>query len=195
MKGFIIGLAGLLLSAIGTVAAAQGYGIQPGDTLRVEVLEDSSLNRNVLVLPDGSVNFPMAGTIKASGRSVAQVQSAIASALASNFAAPPSVYVTVAGLAIPSETAARKLVGIYAMGEVARPGLIEVEPGTTLLQAVAQAGGFTRFAATKRVELRRVVDGAEKAYVFNYKKGGGIPGSTKLQAGDVIVVHERGLFE
>ena len=44
---------------------------------------------------------------------------------------------------------------IYVMGQVATPGMVEVEPGTTLLQAIALAGGLDRFAATKRIQLRR----------------------------------------
>lgn len=197
MKFLIAGLFGLLLSVVGTGASAQGtYGIQPGDTLRIEVLEDPALNRNALVLPDGTISFPMAGTVRVGGRSVAQVEAALTTALSSSFAATPSVFVTVANLVAPREVAPLEVrIEIFAMGEVAKPGMIPALPGTTLLQAVAHAGGFTRFAATRRIELRRVVDGVEKTYLFDYKKGGGIPGSTVLMPGDVIVAPERGLFE
>ena len=87
---------------------------------------------------------------------------------------------------------------VYAMGEVASPGKADVAPGTTVLQFLAQAGGFTRFAAQKRVQLRRIAKGgAEEVFIFNYDGTGasGITGSTRLQSGDVIVVPQRKLFE
>ena len=86
------------------------------------------------------------------------------------------------------------------MGEIANPGKFQVEPGTTLLQFLASSGGFTRFAATKRVQLRRrdASSGQEKVYRFNYdavERGATIVGEIVLRKGDVVVVPERGLFE
>ena len=64
-------LLGLLLAiAIAPAAWANSYNIQPGDVLQMEVLEDPSLNRSLLVLPDGTVSLPLAGAIKASGQTV-----------------------------------------------------------------------------------------------------------------------------
>ncbi len=152
-------LIGLLFAAtVASQANAQSsYQIRPGDSLQVEVLEDPGLNRNVLVLPDGSISFPLVGTIRAAGRTVDDVKAELAGGLASNFAASPNVFVSVGTLAIrPAATAsAARTIGVYAMGEVASPGRADVPPGTTILQFLAQAGGFTRFAAQKRVQLRR----------------------------------------
>jgi len=49
-------LMSVVLSA--QIALAQTYQIRPGDTLRIEVLEDASLNRTVLVAPDGRITIP-----------------------------------------------------------------------------------------------------------------------------------------
>lgn len=186
----------------GPATAQSGYAIQRGDTLQIEVLEDSNLNRSALVLPDGRISFPLAGSIRAAGRSVDQIRDALTSALAPNFASAPTVFVSVGRLApkdpvLPTTPSAPPSTAIFAMGEVAKPGRIEAEPGVTLLQALAQAGGFTRFAATRRVELHRTspTTGQETVYLFNYRGRGGISGSTMLQEGDVIVVPERRLFE
>jgi polysaccharide biosynthesis/export protein len=195
-------LATLLSTGLSTGAFAQSsYKIQSGDSLQIEVIEDPSLNRSVLVLPDGSINFPLVGTIPAAGRSVEAVKADLAAALAGNFAAAPNVFVGIGALA-PARTAgaarAARTMNVYAMGEVTTPGKAEVAPGTTILQLLAQAGGFTRFAAQKRVQLRRTTKGGgEQVYFFNYDGTGasGIGGSTKLQAGDVIVVPQRKLFE
>ena len=94
---------GLVLLSL-PVQAQDSYSIQPGDVLRIEVLEDPSLNRDALVLPDGRVSLPLAGLIQAGGRSIDSVQADIAGRLAPNFAAAPSVFVGIAQL---SQAAAR----------------------------------------------------------------------------------------
>ena len=75
-----------------------------------------------------------------------------------------------------------------------------MQPGTTLLQAIALAGGLDRFAATKRIQLRRTdpSTGQERLYLFNYnavERGGAIQSMITLREGDVIIVPERRLFE
>ena len=192
----------LLAATLSTGAFAQSsYQIRSGDSLQIEVLEDPALNRSVLVLPDGSISFPLAGTIPAAGRSVDAVKADLSAALAGNFAAAPNVFVGVGTLAAPRAARAAgpaRTISVYAMGEVTAPGKAEVAPGTTVLQFLAQAGGFTRFAAQKRIQLRRTSKGgAERIYIFNYDGTGGssIAGSTRLQSGDVIVVPQRMLFE
>jgi len=185
----------------GTATAQSSYSIQPGDTLQIEVLEDPELGRNVLVLPDGSISFPLAGSVRAGGRTVDGVARTISSRLASDFAVEPTVLVSVASLAPEREQQDNAdLMDIYIIGEANQPGLREVETGTTLLQFLAEAGGLSRFAAEKRIQLRRIdpASGQERVYRFNYRTMGGdnsISGTTVLAPGDVIVVPERRLFE
>lgn len=199
-------LTALLALSIAPMAQAQSnYKIRAGDTLRVEVLEDGNLNRSVLVLPDGSINFPLVGTTGASGRTVAQLQAALAAGLTPNFANQPNVFVSVATLAEPRAVTPRTpkpdpVIDLFVMGEVASPGKLEADPGTTILQLLAQAGGLTKFAADKRIELRRAdpATGFVRTYLFSYSrraKGPRISGSTMLIEGDVVVVPERRLFE
>jgi polysaccharide export outer membrane protein len=68
-----------------------------------------------------------------------------------------------------------------------------------MLQLLAEIGGFSRFAATQRVQLRRVgKDGKERVYNVNYKDilaGKSGIGMTVMAPGDVIIVPERRLFE
>lgn len=184
-----------VMMLIAVAAQAQSnYRIKSGDSLSIEVLEDNSLNRSTLVLPDGSISFPLAGSILAGGRTVDQVRTDLTNALASNFAAPPTVFVSVGAVAAQAPAAAAVPVTqeIYVTGEITNPGKLEATPGTTILHAIAQAGGLTRFAADKRIQLRR----GDQIFLYNYRtNGGGIPGSTVLAPGDVIVVPQRKLFE
>lgn len=194
MNRIISVLTALVLLAIPQLAAA--YTIAPGDSLRIEVLEDEALARQVLVLPDGSITFPGAGSLRVAGMTPAAAGSLLTERLKAQFANVPSVYVSVVSLAQPGEALEKPNV-IYVMGEIGKPGALETLEGITLLQAIAQAGGYTRFAATKRIELHRIDPSSqtEQVYVYDAKKGTGISGATLLTEGDVIVVPERRLFE
>jgi len=195
MKKFLIAMLVTMLAAPLAFAQGAGYRIQPGDVLAITVLEDETLNRQTLVLPDGRVSVPLAGSVRAEGNTVETVERAIADRLASNFAVRPSVFVSV--LSIDEESG---LFPVYVLGQVQAPGEVEIEAGTTLLQAIALAGGPDRFAATKRIQLRRTdpSTGQEKLYIFNYnavERGGAIQSMITLRPGDVIIVPERRLFE
>lgn len=203
MKYLFVAFWSLVLGA--TSALAQGnYRIVAGDTVSIEVLEDSSLDRTLLVLPDGTVNFPFAGSVRVAGRTVGEVERVITAQIANNFATTPTVFVTVSSVFIEPTEAPLEVpeatISVYFTGEVNRPGLTPMVPGTTFLQAVAQSGGFTRFAATKRISLRRndPQTGQPQVFTINYKAladGAILERAIILQDGDVILVPERRLFE
>lgn len=197
MKSMVLAVLALLAAA---AAHAQGaFTVSTGDTLSIEVLEDPSLNRQVLVLPDGTINFPFAGSVPAAGRSIGQVQSAIQTAIAGNFASTPNVFVT-AQTVQPRVSAAVRTIDVFFLGEVNAPGTQAVPRGTTFLQALALGGGLTPFAADKRVQLRRIDPrtGASQMVKINYRaltRGGALSRDIVLADGDVILVPSRGLFE
>ena len=198
MKTFLLALVATLFAA--SAFAQSGYQIRPGDTLSIEVLEDSSLNRSVLVLPDGTISFPFAGSIAAAGRTASQVDAAITAGIAGNFASEPNVFVTVASLTQTPTASGGGSISVYMMGEIASPGQKSLRRGTTLLQALAETGGFTAFAAKKRIVLRRTDarTGQQSVSTINYKAiadGAAIGGDIVLRSGDVIIVPERRLFE
>ncbi|MDG4649603.1 polysaccharide export protein [Roseibacterium sp. SDUM158017] len=191
---------------LGTAAWAQnGYRISPGDVLAIEVLEDPSLNREVLVLPDGSFSFPFAGSLQAGGLTIEQVDAAVTQGIAANFAAEPNVFVTVRqvqprAVATGGGVAAPRTIDIYFLGEVNSPGPTAIPPGTSFLQALSFSGGFTPFAAQRRVQLRRTDPHTGQQYVseIDYRalaNGGRLSQDITLIEGDVILVPERRLFE
>jgi len=214
MKQLLLVLPGRLLAMMALVlamglgvalpASADGaYKIKVGDVLRIEVLEDATLNRSVLVAPDGRITLPLAGPVAVAGQSVDQVQAALTASLAPNFAAKPTVYVAIESLAQKTgggAAAVAKTVDVYVIGQVNKPGKFAVTPGTTILQFLAEIGGFTPFAAVKRIQLRRTdpATGKETVYLLNYRAVvDGVPnavGGTVAQ-GDVFVVPPTRLFE
>ncbi len=185
--------------------AQDGYRVRAGDTLSIEVLQDPSLNRQVLVTPDGSFSFPFAGEVIASNFTTGQIADRLSGSIASNFATPPNVFVSVAGLRPivrggPVTPAADPTITVYFMGEVGEAGGRNVPPGTTFLQGLSQSGGLTNFAAERRIQLRRTdpVSHAESVVVVDYRaiqRGAQMNSNFTLIEGDVILVPQRRLFE
>ena len=205
MKTLFFAIAAFILSVTGAVAQ-DGYRVRAGDTLTIEVLEDPSLNRNVLVTPDGSFSFPFAGSVVAANFTTNQISARLSGLIGDNFASPPTIFVSVAGLReVPRATgggapAAEPTISVFFLGEVGEPGEREVAPGTTFLQALSQSGGLTNFAAERRIQLRRTdpVTHAESVITVNYRaiqRGGQMNTNFTLIEGDVILVPQRGLFE
>ncbi len=193
-------IAALFLIFAGAMSIAQQYTLEPGDTISVEVLEDPALNRTVLVLPDGRISFPFAGSVQAEGRTLSQIQANLTAALAPNFASSPTVFVNLAQLSPTAQQVDEEdLIAVYFLGEVNAPGRLDIPAGTTLLQALSMGGGLTNFAATKRIQLRRTdSQGREIIYRFDYRaisRGAQITGATTMADGDVILVPQRRLFE
>lgn len=205
MRSLVFAVLALFLSVTSAVAQ-DGYRVRAGDTLSVEVLQDPSLNRSVLVLPDGRFAFPFAGTVQAAGRTLGEISDALSFAIAGNFATPPNVFVGVNTLqeAAPRATGrgpvAPRTISVYFLGEVGTPGERELAPGTTFLQGLSQSGGLTNFAADRRIQLRRTdpTTHAESLAIINYRalqRGARLSQNVVLADGDVILVPERGLFE
>lgn len=188
-----------LLPILALSASAQDYRVRSGDVLQIEVLEDATLNRSAIVLPDGQITLPVAGSIRVAGRSLGEVQAELARRLAPGFATAPTVFVTLSALAERPAPSAPRTIDIFILGAANAPGKVQVSPGTTLLQAIAQAGGLSPFAAKKRIQLRRIdKSGTEQVYKLDVdaiERGVAGGGTTRLVNGDVIVVPQRKLFE
>ncbi|HLQ20592.1 MAG TPA: polysaccharide biosynthesis/export family protein [Tabrizicola sp.] len=188
-----------VLPILASTSWAQDYRVRTGDVLQIEVLEDSTLNRTAIVLPDGQISLPLVGSLRAAGRSLAQVQEDLTSRLAPNFAQAPTVFVTLSALAERAPAGPARTIDIFVLGAANAPGKVEIKPGATLLQALAQAGGVSPFGAKKRIQLRRVdKSGVEQVYKFDLdaiERGEAGGGATKLVNGDVIVIPQRKLFE
>ena len=202
LLALFLGLLTVLSQAFPSQALAEGYTVRPGDILRLEIVEDPTLNRDLLVAPDGRISLPQAGTLNVAGLSVDAIGTAIAGKLAASFTTAPTVTVSLQQVAqrLPGAAAAPATTDIYVLGEANKLGKLALAPRTTLLQAFAEMGGFTKFAATKRIQLRRTdpKTGAPVIYTVNYQAieaGQTSDGNLTLRDGDVIVVPQRRLFE
>ena len=123
------------------------YRIRGGDKLQVTVFKQESLSGEVLVRDDGNVTVPLVGDVAVLGKTPPMASEEIASRLsATGFIDKPSVSVAVLQTRQPS---------FAVVGEVKQPGSFELQPGTTVLDALALAGGLSEFAEKERIFVIR----------------------------------------
>ena len=173
------------------------YTLNPGDRIEISVLEDPSLNRNVLILPDGRISMPIAGTIIASNRTPEQVAAEVTRRLASIFVSPPTVTVSAVGVGLAGEELVPPEL-VYVLGEVRSPGAVPIVAPVTVIQTLALVGGPSPFAARSRIQIHREVEGVKTVEIFDYEaveKGRSAEMGPILVDGDVIIVPERSLFD
>lgn len=181
------------------VTPASAETLKPGDSLNISVLQDPKLDRTVVVDPSGEIAFPLAGHIRARGLTPEALEKILISKLKDNYK-DDHLDVTVAIASSPKEIPEEDLKPkIFITGEVQRPGSYVVRQKTTLMQAIALAGGVGPFAAKRRIQVRRRMPGGDETiFMFDYKAyeaGDDLEGNIALRAGDVIMVPERGLLE
>ncbi len=167
-------------------AAAQAhddtYVIGADDVLSINVWKEPEVSRTVPVRSDGKISLPLAGEVQASGETPRQLEKELASKLQS-FISEPEVTVIV------TEVKSQKF---NILGQVSRPGSYPLTNASTVLDAIAIAGGFRDFAKQKSIYvLRQNANGGESRLPFNYKdviKGKNSAQNIKLQPRDTIVV-------
>ncbi len=169
-------------------AAADSYRLNPGDVLQISVWKEEGMQRDVLVLPDGNISFPLAGHIRAAGRSLKELQGVLVDRLKKYFAGP---VITVSVMQLTGNK-------IFVIGQVRRPGQFIANRPIDVMQALSLAGGLTTFAEEDEIKiLRRGNDGKQQAIAFNYaeiSKGRSLSRNIVLRSGDVVVVPTSGLF-
>jgi polysaccharide export outer membrane protein len=162
--------------------AITDYVIGPEDLLQITVWKNESLSRELAVRPDGKISMPLLHDIQAAGLTPMQLQEKLSTALG-EFMPNPEVSVTVTDV---------RSYRISVLGEVVKPGVLQLKSDTTVLEAIALAGGFRDFASpSKIVILRKNGDGQTNKIPFNYNrvvKDNRSDANVTLKAGDVVVV-------
>ena len=127
--------------------ATTPYRINAGDELEVMVWGDQRLQRDVLVLPDGTFAFPLVGQVAAAGRLPSEIERVITTGLQPQYKGP-----------VPQVTVSVKKPSGYqfsVIGKVRAPGTFTPGRYVNALEAIAIAGGPSEFANTGNVKLIR----------------------------------------
>ena len=169
----------MLLSSIGV--ASESYTVQPGDVLQISVWREDDLNREMLISPDGSFSFPLAGEIDTRNKTISDITAELVSKL-EKYIPDPEVNVSLL-----------QVVGnkFYVIGKVANPGAFIMNHDIDVMQALSVAGGTTTFAGVNKIKILRREGNQQLAIPFQYadvEKGENLDQNIILQRGDVVVV-------
>lgn len=158
------------------------FVIGNGDVLAISVWKQPDLSRSIPVRSDGRISLPLVGQVQATGRTPLMLEEDIAGKL-QPFLTEPEVTVIV------EQINSQKF---NILGRVAKPGSYPLTNLTTVLDAIALAGGCREFAKQKAIYILRVDPGGKESRIpFNYQdviKGKNIGQNITLQPHDTIVV-------
>jgi polysaccharide biosynthesis/export protein len=156
---------------------ADSFVIGVDDVLAISVWKEDALSKTVPVRSDGKISLPLVGEVTAAGKTPLQLEGDISERL-KNYITTPEVSVIV------QEINSQKF---NILGMVAKPGSYSLTIASTVVDAIATAGGFKDFAKQKSIYILR----GQTRIPFNYKdfiKGKSPAQNVRLEPHDTIVV-------
>ena len=180
-------LAALIIAqTVNTFADKTEYKLQPTDVITITVHGQPDLTTKTRITTDGYISFPLLGKVSVAGYTVPDLEQKLKEMLEKDYLVTAQVLVFIEAYN------ARQ---VSVIGEVKNPGKYELpgEKEMTLMQAIAMAGGFTKFADLTKTKVMRFENGKKKTIVINVKnitERGDKDKDITLQAEDIVVVPE-----
>jgi polysaccharide export outer membrane protein len=179
-KGDLGQPAGLSLPSGDT--AGGDYRIAPRDILQISVFQVQDLNTTVQVSEDGTITLPLVAKIQLSGQTTYEAEQTISGKLR-KYLQSPQVSVSV-------KTYGKR---ITISGEIKTPRVLPDDGGTTLTQAIADAGGLSELGDSSRIHIARSKNGHVQDEIHNLDDiQAGKATDPVLRGGDIIVVESSG---
>jgi polysaccharide export outer membrane protein len=178
-------LAIFIVNTTVSVAWAEEYRLGPGDVLTIGVWGYEELQvKEVAVRPDGKLAFPLVGEVQAAGISTGQLTDILTKGL-SDYVKDPKVSINIFKL---------RTTRVYVLGEVAKPGMYELEKQHNLLDALGAAGSYTQNAAKRKVYIihKDQTSSPIKVNLMNIWEKGDMSQNHALADGDVVYLSGNG---
>jgi polysaccharide biosynthesis/export protein len=153
------------------------YRIGVEDTLEISVWKEPQLATTAPVRPDGNITVPLAGEVKAAGRTAKELEVELAKRFSERINSPT---VSVVVKEINSSR-------VFVLGEVAKPGVYPMRGAMTVVQALALAGGLTEFADKGDIVILRRADTGQQRLKLDLDDAIG-SAAIELAPGDTVVV-------
>jgi polysaccharide biosynthesis/export protein len=151
------------------------YRIGIDDVLDIAVWNVAELQKTVPVRPDGKISLPLVNDVVAAGLTPMELRSQLTRQMAA-FVQSPDVSVVVREI---------RSLKISVIGQVKAPGRFDLKgPSTTVLDALALAGGFTEFASRRRITILR----SSQRLHFDYDAAVSKGNNPLIEPGDIVVV-------
>lgn len=156
----------------------------PDDLFDVRVYGEKELSNTFRVASDGTIDYPLLGTVQVDGLTPSEVVRAIETGLKEGgFLKNPHVSILV------KEYKSKK---ISVFGQVKKPGTFPYQDGMSVVEAISLAGGFTSMARKNDTTVIRAVDGEKKRFRVPVEEiGQGKAPNFLLNTGDIVFVPER----
>ena len=168
----------------GAYQGGTDYRIGAQDLLEISVFGISELSRTVRVNSNGQISLPLIGGVMAGGKTIPDLENAIADKLKAGYLQDPQVSVFV------KEFTSQR---VTLEGALAKPGIYPLTGKTTLLQVIAQAGGLTDLADLDGVVIFRQIDGKRMGAVFDLAQvRNGTSPDPQVYGDDIVVVEQSG---
>lgn len=160
------------------IAVPSNYVLGPGDEVIVDIYGDSQRSDKLKVAPDGTVTLNYAGPVGVSGKTLAQVQSAISGSLRPYYA----------GSSIKVSVGQTRTISVNVMGEVQTPGSYTLSAFASVFHALYQAGGINDLGTLREIKVCRGGRVVATVDVYDYILNGRLSGNIMLRDNDVILV-------
>lgn len=156
----------------------------PGDVFELRIYYGSNELKSAHRLnASGKISVQFIGAVDAAGRRVAELESEIQSRLADGYLRQPVVSITLM-------EANSQRITVY--GQVEKASTIPFVPGMTIVEAIAQTGGFRAMARKNAVQVTRVVQGKKVSFTVPVDSiGEGKRPNFPMEPGDTVFVPER----
>jgi len=156
----------------------------PGDKLELTIFYGTSESKATYSLDSsGQMEVRFIGTVSAGGKTMREVQEEIRTRLADGYLKDPVVSLTVVEI---------NSLKCSVFGQVARSGTIKFTPGMTIVEAIAQSGGFSPLARKNMVKVTRTVQGKKETYKIPVEMiAEGRRPNFPMMPGDEVFVPER----
>jgi polysaccharide export outer membrane protein len=166
------------------VAPEPDTTLGPGDLFEVRVFGEKDLSNKYRVSSDGSIDFPLIGTVLVDGKTPSEIAKVVETKLIEGeFLKRPQVSILV-------EEYTSKKVSVF--GQVKKPGTLAFRDGMNVVEAISEAGGFTSMARTNDTTVIRIVEGDKKSFKVPVELiGQGQAPNFVLRPGDIVFVPER----
>ncbi|MFN4160377.1 MAG: polysaccharide biosynthesis/export family protein [Stenotrophomonas sp.] len=172
-------------TASGAYEGATDYRVGAQDLLEISVFGVQDLDKEVRVNSNGQISLPLIGAVLAGGKTIPELEAELAKKYSEGYLQNPQVSVFV------KEYASQR---ITLEGAVSKPGIYPITGKTTLLQAIALAGGLdNKVADLGGIVLMRQVNGKRMAAVFDLRQvRRGIVEDPQVYGDDIVVVEQSG---
>ncbi len=160
------------------------YRTGPGDLLHIFVWRNPELTVEAPVRPDGRISIPLVEDVVAVGKAPTELSREIEKRL-SKYVTDPIVTV------IPRSFVGPFTQQVRVIGEATTPKALPYRANMTVLDAMIEVGGLTKYAAGDRATLVRAVNNAQETYAVHLKSlisDGDIGSNVVLEPGDILII-------